>query len=189
MFEPREKYVRIVFQFPEPGTSTSVGTLFVYSFTRLLPLLRENKKLCENIITAPYNTCTYLKQTEKKKKEWKNEGNYALLWVHFIFRGGCLSESRLSVVRIAIGRFIEYLALQEKRWNLRAWFLSIARFGRTILSQNWTCRSSVIYWVSHYQLVPNKDVLWKARMIGHSLSFWDTFSFEEVSHVSEGNRK
>ena len=51
--------------------------------------------------------------------------------------------------------------------------LILARFGRTIWRQNWTCRSSVIYWVSHYQLVPNKDVLWKVRKIRHSLSFWE----------------
>lgn len=36
---------------------------------------------------------------------------------------------------------------------------------------------SVIYWVSHYQLVPNKDVLWKVRKIRHSLSFWELFPF------------
>lgn len=52
-------------------------------------------------------------------------------------------------------------------------FPFVLRFGRTIWSQNWTCRSSVIYWVSHYQLVPNKDVLWKVRKIGHSLPFWE----------------
>lgn len=116
------------FSSPEPGTSTSVGTLFVYSFTRLLPLLRENKKLCENIITAPYNTCTYLKQTEKTKKEWKKMKETTHCYEYTSFSGGVVFPNRVfpsfasrSVNSLFFFRILRVARKkkQTKRWNLR----------------------------------------------------------------------
>lgn len=50
---------------------------------------------------------------------------------------------------------------REKRTFSRTW-----RFGKTIWRQNWTCRSSVIYWVSYYRLFRIKTFCGKLESLG-----------------------